>query len=87
MERIKKVNFHVLVKKWDWLQLDEGKTRDGYAMEIYLTPAGRVIFIIYDNDECIKTTAMPTPPPPAVNPRPVQPLDLSGLGIPPFGKG
>lgn len=72
----------------NWLLIGTSKTPEGYPQESYLTPAGKIVFIIYDNEDRVKSVALPMPPMPMPQsslPRGFPP----GLGFPPppFNKG
>lgn len=85
MDRVTKKDFEVWRKKERWLLIGEGKNNEGFPQVSFVTPAGKVLYIIYDHEDNLRNVAFPMAPPmPSVQSR--APFDLRG-GFPPIGQG
>lgn len=59
MDRVTKKDFEVWRKKERWLLIGEGKNNEGFPQVSFLTPAGKVIFVIYDAEDNLRNVAFP----------------------------
>jgi len=85
----KKEDFVSWATDKNWLLVLTAQTPEGYQQENYLTPEGKVVFIVYNSDDTVRF-AMPMPAPlQATQMSPRLPPDFPGLrgGFPPLGRG
>ena len=80
MDKRKKEEIVAWATASNWLLFAEGKTPDGYPQESYITPAGNVLFLSYDNEGYFRNVAVPMPSMPVLMPRPqgLPGIDLLG---------
>jgi len=80
MDKITKTTFLAWVEENDWLKVGTGKNPEGFDQDTFLTPAGQVLFAIYDTEGNVRNVAVPMAAPMAPPPRmPMRgPLDLTG---------
>jgi len=86
INQLKKEDFVAWATGNNWMPFGTSKTPEGYQQESYITPAGNIVFIIYDNDDLLKNVALPMPP--MSMPQSSMPRGFAGLsGLPPLGRG
>ena len=80
MDKMKKEDFIAWAKSEsvNWLLIGEGKSPEGYPQENYLTPASKLVFMVYDNDGFVRNLTFPIPMPTQAMPSPMSPF-LKGL--------
>lgn len=90
MDRVTKKDFEVWRKKERWLPIGEGKSNEGFPQVSFLTPSGKVLFIIYDTEGegNLRNVAYPMALPVPAMSQGRSPLDFRGGGpFPHIGQG
>ena len=78
MDKLKKKDFETWRKESCWLRTGQGKNSEGLDQDNFLTPAGQVLFIIYDRDGNVRNVAMPVTVPMQMPSMPGAPFNFRG---------
>ena len=78
MDKVTKKDFEVWRKDNDWLLTGEGKNNEGFLQVSFMTPAGKVVFVIYDAEDNLRNFAYPMALPMPSMPQGRSPLDFRG---------
>ena len=78
MDKLKKEDFETWRKESCWLLTGQGKNNEGLDQDNFLTPAGQLLFIIYDRDGNVSNVGMPMKVPMQMPSVARPPLDLRG---------
>lgn len=87
MDKLTKVAFETWRKESCWLLTGQGKNNEGLDQDNFLTPAGQLLYIIYDRDGNVRNVAMPMTVPMQMPSMPRSPFPFPGGQPPILGRG